>query len=128
MNDLHQGRMEKEMAGAGAPTPDAVEQRARELAAIDGRDELHPTEEDRALALRELRDGHVRTSMEGGLEEPMTTEPASHFAADTGHRVPNRQPGDPQRAMETEIREGVSEAGHDTMLKSRYEESDEKEA
>jgi hypothetical protein len=98
------------------------------LAMIEGRNELHPTEEDRAQALRELRDGHIRTSVEGGLDEPMATEPATHFAADTGHRVPDRKPSDPQRVMETEIREGVSEASHDTMVKSRHSEAEENEA
>lgn len=116
-----EGRVQEHMEGAGAPTQAAVENRARELSIINGGDGSSPTDEERAQALIELRNENLNLSGDDATEEPLAAAPGSHLAADTGHKVKDRKPVDSQEIQEAEVREGVREAEHDTLLTERSE-------
>jgi hypothetical protein len=119
MTQNSKGRVEEHMQGTGALTHANVEDRAREIAIINGGDGSNPTDHDRAQALQELQNETVRLSTDESTEEPLAAAPGTHFAADTGHKIKNRKPEDSQMIEETEIREGVREAEHNTMLTER---------
>src|SRR5438874_4609311 len=91
MNDYSQprpGKIELHGNGFGAPSPEEIEKRAREIAMIDERDPDQYTDADWDQARRELRG-------EGSLSAPEETEQNVNLEEewevvpkDTGHRVP----------------------------------------
>lgn len=115
------GRVEKHMNGMGAPTRANVEERAREIAIIKGRDESNPTEADRVQATNELQNQDLNFSQDDNTDEQASAAGGTDFAANTGHKTQDRKPDDPQLLQEMEVREGVREAEHDTMLAERSE-------
>jgi len=113
------GRVETHAQGAGVLTAEDLEARAREIAVINGDEGSKPSDEDRARAARELKSEGFVLSTDDATDEPLAAAPGSHLAADTGHKIQDRKPLDSQEIEEREVREGVREAEHDTMLTER---------
>lgn len=94
-------------------TPDMVENRARELALIAGREPSRVNASDRIQAKKELLgDDSADAAVDdtGIIPDGMGSPPVSR-----GHQVKNRLPTDDE--TETQIvQEGVDEAEHDEML------------
>ncbi len=123
-NDLpHPGRIEENSAGLGVPSPEQVEERARELAIIDGRTADEVNDGDRDQAKRELggRVGKDATQTEGDSLPTGRGEPAGT----RGTKATTHRPQDEARIDEQLVSEGVKEALHDKMLKAGRKEIDE---
>lgn len=106
--------------GLGAPTPETVRQRAREIAMIDGRNEF--TEDDWRAAKRELHGGHESNDTNG--EHDMTVAISEHdmVVGSLGHHTPKLMPEDSESMAEELIAEGFDEAIHEQMIAARREE------
>ena len=109
--------------GLGAPTPEEVENRAREIALIDERDPDEFTDADWDQARRELL-GEIdpsppeETKQNAKLEEEWQVIPK-----DTGHRVPRPGLDENEETLgEHLVADGLEEATHDQMLEARKEE------
>ena len=116
------GRIEVHGNGFGAPTPEQVEKRAREIATINDRDPDDFTDGDWDQAKKEL----LGTSASGAPEE--TRENATLqddwevVANDSGHRAPRTGEDNDESVGEQLVSGGVEEATHDQMLEARREE------
>lgn len=101
-----------------------VEQRAKELAIINGREARDFTEDDWVQAKHEMIGDQDPT---GDEEEESTTTTLTRWDEDpgtAGHHVENNSPPDEQTFAERLVHEGLEEANHDQMLKgSRGEEN-----
>lgn len=96
-------------------TPDMVENRARELALIAGREPNRVTASDRIQAKKELLgddSGDAAVDDTGITPSGMGAPPTS-----TGKRVKPQLPVDDEIEIQT-VQEGVDEAEHDEMLQS----------
>lgn len=109
--------------GLGAPTPQLIEQRARELAMIEERDPENFTDAHWDQARRELMGVQSPTAPEEleGLREP---EDEHEFVPATeGHRAPRAgADGDDETVGESLVSGGLEEAAHDQMVEARREE------
>jgi hypothetical protein len=103
----------------GPVTRADVQERAREIALINGRDGSNPSDEDRLQAEEELLNRHLNLSTDDSTDEPMAAASGSRLAADTGHKTKDHKPTDPQLLQEMEVREGLREAEHDSMVTER---------
>ena len=101
--------------GEGAPSPEMVEQRAAELARIEGRGSGEATNEDRIRAKRELHGEHIRLSTSDDRTDVTVTRDPADVRAETGQRTEPLRPRDDQRIPEKEVKEGVREAEHEQM-------------
>jgi hypothetical protein len=109
------GRISGRFEGMGTVTPEMVEQRAREIALINGR-----TAEDYEDF---LEDAKAEMTGAGALDEQREEEPAPAVASlrdiipgSTGHKNEAKLPRDEQRVPEQLVQEGVDEAEHHLML------------
>ena len=119
------GKMEENAEGLGVPSPEQVEQRARELAKIAGR-AGRVRNDDRDQARRELT-GHAAPSTEPAEAEE-DTEPASLWEETTGtsgKEAITHGPDDEATVSEELVREGMDEALHDEMLEAHKKNIDE---
>lgn len=109
--------------GLGAPTPEQVEARAREIALIDERDPEEFTDTDWDQARRELLGEVIPPTPEEDektirMEEEWEVTPDDH-----GHRVPRPGVDENEETLgEHLVADGVEEATHDQMLEARKEE------
>jgi hypothetical protein len=110
------GRISGGFKGLGTVTPSMVEQRAREIALINGRVAEEFTQADLEQAQAELTGDFA-------LEEQREEEPGARAATlrdvvpgTTGHKVAPKLPSDDQRIAEQLVHEGVEEAEHHSML------------
>jgi hypothetical protein len=99
--------------GLGVPSPEMVRQRAVELARIDGREEYH--EQDWQRAKQELHGGHPYSwdDEEDRMEQSISDRDMT--ATDSGHHVENLRGGE-DNVLEELVAEGMDEAVHDRML------------
>ena len=104
--------------GLGAPSADTVRRRARELAAIDGREEFN--EGDWAQAKQELHGGHESNDTNGEMEMVCLVSEHDMVAGSLGHHVENLG-ADDQNMAEELIAEGMDEAVHEQMLAARQQ-------
>jgi hypothetical protein len=104
--------------GAGVPSPDVIEQRARELAMIAGRAASDYTDEDFRQAKLELM--QERQPDDEEMEEnALPFEPGSgDVLGGREHQAPNFGSDDESSVGEELIREGLDEALHDEMLEA----------
>lgn len=110
-------------AGVGAPTPEQVEQRAREIALIDERDPNDFTDADWDQARRELLGDVLPPPPEESEQAARMQEDWEITPDDRGHRVPRPgADGDDESLGEHLVTDGVEEASHDQMLEARKEE------
>jgi hypothetical protein len=99
-----------------------VQQRARELARIDGRKEYN--EQDWQHAKQDLRGGHPSSWDEEEDRMPESISERDMTATDTGHHIENLRGGE-DNVLEELVAEGMDEAQHDRMLEaSRMQDED----
>jgi hypothetical protein len=112
------GKILRHGNGAGVPSPDDVNQRARENALIDGRKEIR--EEDYAQAREELRGNTLPDSptKDETVARSATRDPAEPIS-DSGHEVLPTETVDENESDERLVTEGVEEAQHDQMVAAR---------
>lgn len=107
-------------AGVGGPSLEQVEQRARELAIIDGRTASEVNDDDRDQARKDLVD-LAGSGMMRKEEDPLPTT-RGEAPGTRGTMTSTHLPQDEARLDEKLAAEGVDEAAHDQMLKAREEE------
>jgi len=120
------GKINVHGMGLGAPTPEQVEARAREIALIDEREPNEFTDTDWNQARRELL-GEVMPPPPEESEEAAKMEEEWEVTPDDRGRRVNR-PGaedDEESVGEQLVTDGVEEAIHDQMLEARREEREQ---
>src|ERR1700750_1146624 len=106
--------------GLGAPSPDEVEKRAREIALIAERDPDEFTDADWDQARRELLGTQTSGAPEETSENAEDVEEWNVVASSTGHRAPRIE--DEENLGEQLVTDGIEEAAHDQMVEARREE------
>jgi hypothetical protein len=110
------GRISGRFDGMGTVTPEMVEQRAREIALINGRAAEDFTEAD-------LEEARAEMTGDFALDEQRAEDSGETAASlrdinpgTTGHKNAPKLPSDEQRVSEQLVQEGVDEAEHHLML------------
>ena len=116
--------------GVGAPTPEMIERRAREIALIDERDPEDFTDADWEQARQELM-GVSRTNapeeIGGGIE--VSADEHEIVPESLAHRAPRQGfDEDDETLGQSLVSGGLEEAAHDQMLEARREEQETDEA
>lgn len=111
--------------GLGAPSPEQVENRAREIAIIDGRNPKEFTDADWEQARQELHGATLPAPPEETKQNAEMVEEWEVVANDTGHRVPRAVEDEDESIGEQLVSDGVEEATHDQMLEARKEDLEE---
>ena len=106
--------------GFGAPSPDSVEKRAREIALIAERDPDEFTDADWDQARRELLGTLDYNAPEETADNAEVVEEWNVVASSAGHRAPRVD--DDESVGEQLVEEGIEEAEHDQMVEARKEE------
>ena len=126
-NPLNKGIIMENAAGIGTVTPEMVEARARELAAINGRSS-EPSEADYQQAKRELTGEPEMDSQEKRRKSIPESEGWDPVPGSTGRQAAESLGEDEDAEGRSEsaqmFEEGISEAEHDQMR--RAAEADEK--
>ena len=115
------GKISMHGDGMGAPTPELVEQRAREIALIDERNPEEFTDADWDEARREL----LGLASSDGLDESSSSAEGEEWdlvASDTGHRLPRAGLDDDEMLGAQLVAGGLDEAVHDQMVQARRDE------
>ena len=108
--------------GVGAPSPEEVEKRAREIAMIDERNPDEFTDADWTQARRELLGAAVPLPPEETSQNADLVEEWEVVANNTGHRAPRAGLDEEETVGEQLVTDGLEEAAHDRMLEARREE------
>jgi hypothetical protein len=125
MNDYSEprpGKIEVHGNGLGAPSPEEVETRAREIAMIDERNPNEFTDADWKQARRELMGEENNTPPEETSDNADLTEEWTVVASSKGHRMPRPGTDEEETVGEHLVSDGLEEAAHDQMLEARREE------
>ena len=125
MNDYSEprpGKIELHGNGLGAPSPEQVERRAREIAMIDERNPNEFTDADWRQARRELMGSENNSPPEETPENADLTEEWNVIASSKGHRLPRAGTDEEETVGEHLVIDGLEEAAHDQMLEARREE------
>jgi hypothetical protein len=125
MNDPSQprpGKISLHGNGLGAPSPEEVEKRAREIAMINERNPDEFTEADWKQARWELMGEENNTPPEETPDIAELTEEWSGVAGSKGHRMPRPGADEEETVGEHLVIDGLEEATHDQMLEARREE------
>ncbi len=110
----------------GAPTPELVEKRAREIALIDERDPEEFTDADWDQARQELMGTDRHDAPEETAENASLEEEWPVVASDRGERAPRAGVDDDEMLGALLVAGGVEEATHDSMVEAaRTEQSQE---
>lgn len=114
------GRILRHGQPSGEITEEAILQRAKELALIDGRTGETVTETDRERGLAELRGKHLPpAAADEETPVPERLRDPSELPLSQGHRTPEQPRSEDDAAAERLALEGVEEAQHDQMLAAR---------
>jgi hypothetical protein len=109
--------------GIGAPSPDTVERRAREIALIAERDPEEFTDADWDQARRELLGVQTSTAPEETEQNAEMVEEWNVVASSSGHRAPRAGADDDDESVGQQlVSDGIEEAAHDQMVEARKEE------
>lgn len=109
--------------GLGAPSPEEVEKRAREIALIDERDPEDFTDADWDQASRELHGTALPNAPEETKENVNLEDEWEIVANNKGHRVPRPGVDENEETLGQHlVEDGLEEATHDQMLEARKEE------
>src|SRR6266545_2543585 len=130
MNDYSQppaGKISVHGNGLGAPSPEEVEKRAREIAMIDERNPDEFTEADWRQARHELMGAENNTPPEETPDNAELTEEWSVVASSKGHRMPRPGTEEEETVGEHWVIDGLEEATHDQMLEARREELEQED-
>ncbi len=122
-DETNGGKIEVHGNGMGAPSPEDIERRAREIAMIDERDPDEFTDTDWTQARRELLGDNQTMPPEEDDKNIKLEEEWEVTPDDRGHRVP--RPGideDEKTLGESLVSDGQEEAARDQMLEARREE------
>jgi hypothetical protein len=122
MNEYSQpgfGKISVHGDGLGAPTPELVEKRAREIALIDERNPDEYTDADWDQAQRELFGVATIGAPEETSENAEMVDEWEVVASDTGQRAPRAGVDDDEMLGEQLVSGGLEEAAHDQMLEAR---------
>ena len=103
--------------GFGAPSPDEVEKRAREIALIAERDPDEFTDADWDQARRELQGSQSSNAPEETAENAEVVEEWNVVASSSGHRAPRIE--EDENLGEQLVTDGIEEAVHDQMVEAR---------
>ena len=125
MNDYSQpgaGKISVHGNGVGAPSPEEVEKRAREIAMIDERNPDEFTDADWTQARRELHGAALPLPPEETKQNADLVEEWEVVANNTGHRAPRAGLDEEETLGEQLVTDGLEEAAHDQMLEARREE------
>ena len=114
------GRISVHGNGVGAPSPDAVERRAREIAMIAERNPDEFTDADWNQARLELLGGQSNNAPEETEENAEVVEEWNVVPSSLGHRAPRVE--EDENLGEQLVADGIDEAVHDQMLEARREE------
>lgn len=110
--------------GMGAPTPELIERRAREIAMIDEREPNDYTDADWDQARRELM-GAPTDSAPEDLGVEISADEHEMIPESIAHRAPRSASADDESIGETLVSGGLEEAAHDQMLEARIEEREQ---
>ena len=106
--------------GMGAPTPELVEKRAREIALIDERNPDDFTDDDWNKAQRELLGKDVIADDQDERTENMIDR--DEVPDESGHRVPRGGGFDDDESLGAHlVEDGIGEAAHDQMVEAARE-------
>lgn len=112
------GKIIKHGDGLGLTDERDVEQRAAEIARIEGHRAVR--DDDRRQAELELNGGSIPPgSTEDEVGEGSLSRDPSEPASNPGRRTPDREASDEEFAVERLVAEGVTEAEYDQMLAAR---------
>ncbi len=115
------GKIAHRGQGLGVPSPAMVEERAREIALIDGRRPDEVNETDRDQALRELTGKNVPADDLPEIEGLIAGRDPSTVPDRPAQRKTRQTALDEQSELEKTVEQSVEEAQHDQMLQSRLE-------
>jgi hypothetical protein len=110
------GQISKGLNGLGTVTPDMVEQRAKELALINGRAAEDFNEADLDEARAELTGAPNMEEQEEEEARPAVGTLRDIVPGSAGLKNAPKLPSDDQRVAEQLVQEGVDEAEHHSML------------
>ncbi len=133
-NPLNKGIVMENAIGIGTVTPQMVEARARELAAINGHRSSEPSEADYQQAKRELTGEPEMDPQQESRESILESDGWDPVPGSTGRQAAESLGEDEDAEGRSEsaqlFEEGVSEAEHDQMLRAARvdEKSDELES
>ncbi len=108
--------------GMGAPTPELIERRAREIALIDERNPDDYTDADWDQAQRELLGVGSNAAPEDVPAATDVEDEHEMVPSSPGHRAPRAGFEDDETLGEQLVSGGLEEAAHDQMLEARHEE------
>jgi hypothetical protein len=121
-NPLTKGVLVENFAGIGTVTPEMVEQRAVELALINGRPATDVSQTDLEQAQRELTGEPELDPTDAASELVPESERWDPLPGSNGHQVAKSieddEDGEGRSIGEQLVAEGVSEAEHDQMLQA----------
>lgn len=115
------GKISVHGEGMGAPTPELVEKRAREIALINERDPEEFTDEDWEQARRELLGTDVIAAADDTDELVDSLSDRDSVPGDTGHRAPRAGLEDDEALGAQLVTGGLEEAAHDQMVEAAKE-------
>jgi hypothetical protein len=120
-----QAKIVRHAEGLGLPTPELVQQRAKEIAKIAGRN--HFTEQDWQQAKVELHGGNIPPTENGDDQMLESVSERDMVAGSVGHHTENVGLEDDMNIVEELVSEGMEEAVHDQMLEAskNQDEADE---
>lgn len=120
MNEYSQpgfGKISNHGAGIGAPTPELVEKRAREIALINERNPEEFTDADWEQAQKELLGRETITAADDADEVVDSLSDRDEVPGEAGHRT-GRIGEDDEMLGEQLVTGGVEEAAHDQMVEA----------
>jgi len=119
-NPLHEGAIIIHGIGIGEVTSEMIQQRATELAAINGREPHEVSKSDWDEAQRELTGGGELDPQRTLLESAPESDRWNPIAGSEGHEAivafDDNEDEDGRSIGERLFEEGVEEAGHDQMV------------
>jgi hypothetical protein len=117
------GKISRRLNGLGTVTYEMVEQRARELALINGRAAEEFNEADLGEARAELTGAEALAEQREEEPAPAVGSLRDIVPGTAGHKNAPKLPSDDQRVAELLVQEGVDEAEHHSMLAGSTQET-----
>lgn len=127
MNENHHpvGKITVHGNGVGAPTPEMVEKRAREIALIDERDPNEYTDADWDQARKELLGAENIPHAEDADSVIDGMSDRDSVPDESGHRLPRNGFDEDESVGETLVTGGLEEAAHDQMVEAAREDQEQ---
>jgi hypothetical protein len=120
-NSIEEGRLSNRGHGLGTVTEEMVEQRAGEIAIINGRSKRNILESDLQEARRELT-GEEHLNPSPSLAETLTEDDRwQEVPEGVGHKAETVPSPDEQTVAEKLVEEGVQDAEHDQEIEATRE-------